>query len=144
MTALLQASCQGYHQIMVYLIEHGADVNVIGDVGFNCQLSPLHLACSYGFLDVVKLLIEHGADLNIKTNTGLPPIGFSNNTSDIVGCLIDNGADVNVKWNNPILGKPILVYTLIANFRDPYYQQIDERVNTERSEIRILIENGMI
>jgi ankyrin repeat protein len=45
-----------------YLVEHGADVNHIGNSGY----TPLYLACCRGYRDIIKYLILQGADINYK------------------------------------------------------------------------------
>lgn len=55
-------------EIISYIVERGADVNMIGKVK---MMSPLHLAVSLNRkAEVVAYLLEHGADANIKAEEG--------------------------------------------------------------------------
>lgn len=55
------ASYFGHRDVVQLLLENGADVNVINDVGD----SPLHRAAYTGRQDIVTLLLQHNADVNI-------------------------------------------------------------------------------
>jgi hypothetical protein len=56
--------------IAAALLEAGADVNQPGE--FN--LTPMHMACSWGHVDLVKFLHSHGARLNLMDDHGRTPI----------------------------------------------------------------------
>ena len=58
-TALQVASYGGYTQIVEYLIEAGADVNVVGRDGRNALIQ----AIERGHAQIVELLITNGADI---------------------------------------------------------------------------------
>ncbi|MEM1133067.1 MAG: ankyrin repeat domain-containing protein [Pseudomonadota bacterium] len=51
------------------LIEEGADVNAVGDLGY----TPLHLAAWRGEEDMVMWLIQAGADVNMRCEVGKTP-----------------------------------------------------------------------
>ena len=59
-TALLLACNKGHMEIVTYLIEHGANVNMRNIHGWN----PLITASSIGAIEIVKYLIEKGANLD--------------------------------------------------------------------------------
>jgi ankyrin repeat protein len=48
------------------LIEHGADVNAVGDMGE----TPLHIARHLGYRDIMRQLVEAGADATIRSEFG--------------------------------------------------------------------------
>jgi ankyrin repeat protein len=55
-------------QIAVYLIEHGANVNIQGGI---LMETPLHWSVRKNFFRVAKLLVDSGANMSIKSNMGL-------------------------------------------------------------------------
>lgn len=62
-TPLYHAAERGNEQIVAYLLEKRADVNIANGLGW----TPLHLAAREGHLSVVKLLLKHGAKVGAKT-----------------------------------------------------------------------------
>ena len=82
---------EGQLEIAKYLIQKGADVNVLDED----NLTPLHHAVEVGHLDMIKLLIEHGADLDIKGSndewTALHEAS-QHTRLDILQLLVKNGA----------------------------------------------------
>lgn len=61
-TSLHLAACVGYSDIVVFLIEQGADINKAAYAGE----TPLHAASFWNRLSSVKCLVEHGADISLK------------------------------------------------------------------------------
>ncbi|MEA5466671.1 ankyrin repeat domain-containing protein [Leptothoe sp. PORK10 BA2] len=61
-TALTYAARDGFTEIALVLIDHGADVNWIDGEG----VTPLILAAFKNHLDLVQLLLAHGADPTVK------------------------------------------------------------------------------
>jgi cytohesin len=56
-----------------YLLEHGADVNAVGEFGW----TPLHAAAYQGLTDVIELLVSRGAKTEIKDKLGQTPLSIS-------------------------------------------------------------------
>lgn len=52
------------------LVEAGADVNLPGE--FN--MTPLHIACSWGQVEMVRFLHEHGAKIDCKDDYNRTPV----------------------------------------------------------------------
>lgn len=48
------------------LIEHGADVNAVGDMGE----TPLHVARHMGYREIMRQLVKAGADATIRSEFG--------------------------------------------------------------------------
>ncbi|MXV77024.1 hypothetical protein F4X73_15905 [Candidatus Poribacteria bacterium] len=63
---LFTAALMGHTEIMTYLIEKGADINVRKGDGN----TPLHAAAFLGRADAVELLLKNGVDINIRSNVG--------------------------------------------------------------------------
>ena len=61
---LHDACRRGHIEIVEYLVEHGANVNVSDNDG----ITPLHDACRGGHKEIVEYLVEHGANVNVSDN----------------------------------------------------------------------------
>lgn len=66
-TALHWASQCGHDQAVKLLIELGADVNAVCDMGE----SALHLAADRDFVECAKLLVAAGIDVDISNKNGI-------------------------------------------------------------------------
>ncbi|KAK3745897.1 hypothetical protein QZH41_017874 [Actinostola sp. cb2023] len=102
MTAITRAawfsavSC-GNERELRYLIDAGADINVIDNVGD----TALMLAAENGKEEVARVLIDAGADINVTNNYGDTALMLAaENGKEEVIALIDAGADVNVTNND--------------------------------------------
>jgi ankyrin repeat protein len=60
------AALRGHLDVVLYLAEHGADVNR----AVSNESTPLTIAAENGHVDVVKCLVEHGADVNHQEKHG--------------------------------------------------------------------------
>jgi uncharacterized protein len=56
-----------------YLLEHGADVNAVGEFGW----TPLHAASYQGLTGVIELLVSKGANLEAKDKLGQTPLSIA-------------------------------------------------------------------
>lgn len=98
-----------------YLVEHGADVNMKGEYGDTAIFS----AISNKNLDILKYLVENGADVNIQKQNGNTPtplfyaVMFGN--IQIIKYLLEHGADVNIK-NEEGKTPYYLVYNVINHY----------------------------
>jgi len=83
----------GYHEIVKYLIERGAHVNM-----GNCRLeTALHQGVVFGHLEIVRLLVESGGYVEAEDECGDTPLHFAvrEDRRELVEYLIHVGADVN-------------------------------------------------
>jgi RNA polymerase sigma factor (sigma-70 family) len=75
-TPLGLAAHFGHRETTEFLIDEGADVNIISR--HPLQVTPLHAALFGKQMATVRLLIEHGADVNIKRGgSGWPRAGWT-------------------------------------------------------------------
>ena len=92
-TALTTAVSHGMKDIVLLLLDRGADINAVGgDYG-----TALATAASRGVKDIVLLLLDRGADVNAvggDYGTALATAA-SRGVKDIVLLLLDRGADIN-------------------------------------------------
>jgi hypothetical protein len=83
-----------------FLLENGADINVIDDLQCGNIGIPLTIAIGFGHVEIVKFLIENGADVNKLDCYGWTPLcAFSKSRKfknlRMARLLIDHGAGVN-------------------------------------------------
>ncbi|BFZ13542.1 hypothetical protein BsWGS_16581 [Bradybaena similaris] len=71
--ALCLAAHRGHEELVVSLIQHGADVNKQTASG----KTPLHLASAVGDAKMVNTLLHHGADINIEDHNGNTALSVS-------------------------------------------------------------------
>ena len=98
-TAVHFAAWDGKDQILSYLLEAGAQADVVGEDGY----TPLFLAAAGGHLKCVEILVEEGADVNRRliddniyfSKQGGTPLtmAFINGFLELSLFLIDSGAD---------------------------------------------------
>ena len=98
-TAVHFAAWDGKDQILSYLLEAGAQADVVGEDGY----TPLFLAAAGGHLKCVEILVEKGADVNRRliddniyfSKQGGTPLtkAFINGFLELSLFLIDSGAD---------------------------------------------------
>ncbi len=89
-TVLKAAARHGHADIVEYLIDHGADVNIEGG-----ELSPLMAAAMNGRTDLVDLYIRKGAKINIADRYGKTALMWAGSAA-VAELLIRKGADVQV------------------------------------------------
>jgi ankyrin repeat protein len=97
-TGLMIASGAGALNVVKYLVEHGANVNM-KDKDVDVKNTALMLACGEGHLEVVKYLVEHGAKVNMKNNNNGTALMFASQEGnlEVVRFLVGRGANTNDK-----------------------------------------------
>ena len=73
LTPLMVAVQEGFEDLVVFLLQHGADVNAKTDQGY----MPLHLAAHPWWAEntsIIQTLLDHGADKSACTEAGAAPI----------------------------------------------------------------------
>ena len=94
-TSLRMAAKKGYLDIVKYLIEADADVNLQDKKG---DLA-LIMAANQGHIDTVRYLIEANASVNMQNEEGATALllAAQNGHMDIVKCLIQLNSNVNMQ-----------------------------------------------
>ena len=96
-TPLMIAAANSQRDVVTFLIEHGANVDLRDEDGF----TALHYACldiAYiGVGEMLGCLIENGADVNARTNEDCTPlmIACDNDHVYAVKFLMEHGANVD-------------------------------------------------
>lgn len=88
------AAAKGHLNIVKFLVENGADVNLMEKIH---NLRPLHFASRYGHLKVVMFLLEKGADLHAREKDNETALSYavSSPSLDTVKFLVEKGLKVN-------------------------------------------------
>lgn len=92
-TALRWAIQENHIDIVKLLIDSGADIEDVDDIGFTI----LNTAIGTKNLEIVKILVEKGVDINKITERGVSIItAFAWGSIDIIKYLIEKGADISI------------------------------------------------
>ncbi|XP_015921097.2 uncharacterized protein [Parasteatoda tepidariorum] len=91
----------GFLDMVVYLLDEGADVN---SETLNLA-TPLHLSSFDGQLEAVKILISRGANVSARAKEGVTPLHFAveSGRQSIVEYLLENGANINAMTSEKCL-----------------------------------------
>ena len=82
---VLSVSCMygGNYEIAKLLVENGANVNGLGDTGFDYIIYPLIEAVQSDNIALVQLLIDNGCTLDIMDNEGYTPLKIAENNNNL-------------------------------------------------------------
>ncbi len=96
-TALGLACLFGNLDIVQFLVQQNADVNLPTNNGFN--VFPIHAACAANHLPIVKVLLNAGAKVNVVQQSGLSPLHIAAEFGNIemIISLLENGAETNCR-----------------------------------------------
>ena len=94
-TPLHQSITGGNDQIILLLLERGADINAADNTG----MTPLHVAAWWGTPHVVKLLLDHGAAVGAVDKFGDTPLHVAAMQGHGENCkvLLERGADLHAE-----------------------------------------------
>jgi len=119
-TPLLMASFGGHRDIVEYLLDKGAKIDLPDVFG----ATPLHMAVLGEKPDIVQLLIDKGANINAKTKNGKIPMqmAFEKDNTAIVEIFLKQGTPIGSPIDSygrtllheaVIMGKPRVTNFLI-------------------------------
>jgi ankyrin repeat protein len=100
-TALHMAARNGNKAMVELLLDHGADVNGVGEWQ-GMTGAALHFAARYGYLAVAETLLAHKADVNLGPEGGSTPLHLAAEAGHkpLVDLLLERGADANAKTDS--------------------------------------------
>ncbi len=118
MTALLWAINAGHDDAARFLLNKGADVNVVDANGKNC----VHHAVDAGKVGILKHLLEIGAEPDARNKWGNTPLQYAvkfGRKVQIVSTLLsrDNRGDVNVNTTNKAGRTPLVEAVILGNVK---------------------------
>lgn len=129
-TPLHSAAMEGRIDVVMFLLEHGADA----DARNTADQSPLLYAAYTNHADIVQVLIEHGAAFEYRDTRNLSPLHFAarQGSADVVALLVEKGAafdEPGFRGRTPLHfaamnGHVNIVKLLVARGADP--GKIDE------------------
>nr|QBK85919.1 MAG: ankyrin repeat protein [Marseillevirus LCMAC101] len=92
---LITAARNNKHHMVVYLLNHGADINAQNDTGW----TALRQATNYQYMGMVYKLLDEGADYEIEDNEGLKPLEalipeYRKNIDDYIKYVLGHGKNI--------------------------------------------------
>jgi ankyrin repeat protein len=103
-TMLMSASYYGHLQVVMFLIEKGADPNLqtgTGGTALHFAIFP-HNGNVMDTIEVMQCLIDNGADIDASELIGSSPLLLASGkpNASVVQLLVDNGANVNARMTD--------------------------------------------
>ncbi len=94
-TALHWACMRAHWDVVNFLIEKGADLNIIGGDGG----APLNWAAHHDNVEIINRMIEKGASLNVQNQWGMTELHTAiwRGNIHVVESLLDQGSDPMIK-----------------------------------------------
>lgn len=100
LTPLHDACAGGRHHDVLFLLEHGADPDTLGEQVIGCfRRTPLHWAAMRGHARIIRLLVRYGVNVNARDVFGRTPLAWACvlNRTRAVEALLASNADVNLR-----------------------------------------------
>ena len=98
-TAVLLASAQGCQEVLLLLLQAGADVSMVDSNGY----TALHYASVRDSESFIDTLLEYGADVDTTNQEYLTPLYVAAEAGEVkcIKTLLDHGADLNTRSQYP-------------------------------------------
>ncbi len=96
-TALIEATKRDDREFVDFLLDRGADINVVADTNVTATSTALMEAARKGDLDFVKFLLNRGADMDFKDEYGSSTltVAVMSGNPKLVQFLLDRGVSRN-------------------------------------------------
>jgi len=154
-TALYEASWEDQTDVVLFLLEHGAQVTSKGING----MAPLHHAGAWGNVVMAESLLAHGAEVSVRDVDDATPLHHAalDGRAAVTQLLLANGADMSAKdvdGHTPLSyscheGHDLVAQLLLADGADmsskdnqgwpPLHHAAR---NGHEGAVRVLLENG--
>ena len=97
-TPLMEACFQKHPGIVKFLVDHGANIHVVGNDGNN---SVMLSVAENPYASIIAFLISKGADINVQDQDGDAAILYAlmSKSKESLELLLDSGARVDIKDN---------------------------------------------
>ncbi len=116
-TALLWAASKGYNNIVDYLIQQGAKIDILSHAITSSEfgMTPFHWAAKGGHLKVMQQLLKVGADPCLRSGDGSEPLHYAaeQDNVEVVAQLLQSGVDPKSLTNANI--QPLLIAMIFNN-----------------------------
>lgn len=93
-TPLFFAARAGQKEVVIYLLDHGAEVNATDNTG----ATPLHVAAENGHPQTIDTLLNRGASIDLKDHNAQTPlfVAISGSKPTTIKTLLEHGANPNI------------------------------------------------
>ncbi len=121
---LLDAAMHGNHEVIEALLNKGADINTISEMGY----TPLMWSVMKDYyIDASRLLVEAGTNLNIQNYKGDTAllIALKESSENTAELLIDKGADIHIQGNGSGFLEIPLVLAAYKGYQDIVLKMIN-------------------
>ncbi|KAL3463062.1 hypothetical protein BJX64DRAFT_132932 [Aspergillus heterothallicus] len=143
MSPLACAARQGYEEISLLLLRHGADLEMHGEGGF----TPLRFACEENCLVTTTLLLVNGANIETVATDGNTPLiaATINSHLEMVRLLLERGANPNatdiIDGSTPLMlaalnGSEEIIRILVSHGADIHRENHSGRTALELAKRR--------
>lgn len=135
-TPLIMAIYFKHHEIVEYLIKHGADIEHRSGWG----KTALMYAASENSIESIHCLLKHGADIEAKDNYGWTPLMWASTTDNNLNAfkvLLEAGANSSASANNGesvyMLAKQRLCKGIMELIEKDYQKNFSEQKKLEKT-----------